>query len=208
MLGDSFKNHETPETRYDTERFLAMVTQNHTLVTLLDRLPHLQLPNWYLTGGAVFQTVWNVLEGRNPTSAIKDYDVFYFDSADLSYEAEDRHINQARQLLADFPGQVELRNEARVHLWYEEKFGRPCAPFASSEDAIDHFIAPVCCYGLTTDDRGTLQVYAPHGYDDLFSMTIRPQDVLAPPEVYTTKTADWRQRWPSLTVLPWIEPNA
>jgi hypothetical protein len=42
-----------------------------------------------VTAGCLFQTVWNVVTDRPPTSGIKDYDIFYFDGTDLSWEAED-----------------------------------------------------------------------------------------------------------------------
>lgn len=38
---------------------------------------------------------------------------------------------------------------------------------------------------------------------DVFNLVVRPNPVLAPQEVYETKTARWRQQWPELTVLDW-----
>ncbi|MDQ1047341.1 hypothetical protein QFZ76_005577 [Streptomyces sp. V4I2] len=37
-------------------------------------------------------------------------------------------IKDYEAVFAAVPGEVEIRNEARVHLWYEEKFGVPCPP--------------------------------------------------------------------------------
>src|SRR5690242_7164937 len=99
-------------------------------------MPRLGLATCYLTAGGVVQTLWNVLSGRDPRAGIKDYDIFYFDDSDLSYAAEDAVIQQANALFPDLPAPVEVRNEARVHLWYEEKFGVPARPFTSCEDAI------------------------------------------------------------------------
>ncbi|HXA11653.1 MAG TPA: nucleotidyltransferase family protein, partial [Mycobacterium sp.] len=100
---------------------------------------------------------------------------------------------------------VEVRNEARVHLWYEEHFGVPAKPFASTCDAIDHFASIVCCYGVTQSSVGELEVYAPHGYDDLFNQRVRPNPVLAPRHVYERKAARWTHEWPGLSVEPWPE---
>lgn len=91
------------------------------------------LPDWYVTAGCLFQTVWNVVTDRHPTNGIKDYDVFYFENRDLSWEAEDAVIKAAGEAFAGLPAEVEVRNEARVHLWYEQKFGVACAPYASTE---------------------------------------------------------------------------
>jgi len=95
--------------------------------------------------------------GRASAGAgIRDYDVFYFDW-DTSWEAEDAVIQKAAELFDDVPAEVEVRNEARVHLWYEGKFGRPCAPFRSAADAIDHFAATACCVGRENRPEGLLR---------------------------------------------------
>jgi uncharacterized protein len=185
------------------QEFLAMVRRNPVLGEILRRGPQLDAPGWCVTAGAVFQTVWNVLTGRPPAAGIRDYDLFYFDAEDLSYQAEDAVIRRAATLFADLDATVEVRNEARVHLWYEEKFGVPAAPFTGTEDAIDHFAATTCCFGLCADAGGAVSVYAPHGFADLFNLVVRPNPVLAPRTVYEAKAARWRTEWPELTVLPW-----
>ena len=172
---------------------------------ILDRAPQLELPDWWLTAGAVFQTVWNVLDGREPAAGIDDYDLFYYDARDLSSEAEDAVIGSAAALFADLDVVVEVCNEARVHLWYEEHFGVPAKAFDSSRDAIDHFASTTCCYAVTQSPAGELEVYAPHGYDDLFDRRLRPNPLLAPREVYQRKAARWTHEWPGLIVEPWPE---
>ncbi len=186
----------------DEERFLAIVTADPVVRTVLDRAPALGLGEWWLTAGVLFQTVWNSLTGRAPGTGVRDADFFYFDD-DTSWDAEDAVIRAGAELFGDLAVPVEIRNEARVHLWYADRFGTPAPPFRDCRDAIDSFAAVCCCYGVTVDPGGTLRVYAPHGYDDLFSMTVRPIRRLAPRHVYEEKTARWARQWPELTVLPW-----
>jgi hypothetical protein len=138
------------------------------------------------------------LASKTTTSSI-------FDSNDLSYEAEDMVIQRVSAQFSDLTADIEVRNEARVHLWYQQKFAVPSMPFTSSEDAIDHFAVTTCCYGVRTDSCGAVHVYAPHGFRDLFALTVRPNPVLAPRAVYEAKTARWIHEWPALTVLPWPE---
>ncbi|MEU6375138.1 nucleotidyltransferase family protein [Streptomyces sp. NPDC046909] len=183
----------------------AVLTQNEILTDVMTRAAALELPGWYMTAGCLFQTVWNVATGRPPTNGIKDYDIFYFDNTDLSWEAEDAVIKSGQALFADLPAEVEIRNEARVHLWYEQKFGVPCPPYESTESAIDCFAATTCCLGIRPESDGGWRVYAPHGLSDMFNLLVRPNPVLAPREVYETKAARWKHQWPELTVLPW--PN-
>jgi uncharacterized protein len=176
---------------------------NEPLLAVLDRAATLDLPGWYLTAGCLFQTVWNVVTGRPPTSGIKDYDLFYFDGADLGWDAENTVIRAGEEAFRDLPVTVEIRNEARVHLWYEDRFGVPCPPHTSTEAAIDSFAATTCCLGVRQHGDGRWRVYAPHGLSDVFNLVVRPNPVLAPREVYETKTSRWREHWPELTVLPW-----
>jgi uncharacterized protein len=188
-------------------RFLAFVQQNPVNRAILERGPALGVPDWWLTAGAVFQTVWNVLDGRDPGAGIADYDLFYFDDSDLSYEAEDAVIRRAENLFADLGVTVEVRNEARVHLWYESRFGVPAVRFTSSTDAIDHFASTTCCFGVSRPHGGELIDYAPHGYTDLFAERVRPNPRLAPREVYESKTRRWQREWPDLVVDPWPPGN-
>ncbi|MDQ3431793.1 MAG: nucleotidyltransferase family protein [Actinomycetota bacterium] len=185
------------------QKFVQDVLANPVTEAILDRLPQLGLADCWLTAGASFQTVWNVLDGRDPQSGIGDYDIFYFVAADTSYEAEDLAIGRARAVFADLDATIEVRNEARVHLWYEDHFGVPAKPFTSTRDAIDHFASTTCCVGLTRTASGEIDVYAPHGFTDLYDKRIRPNRVLAPQAVYEAKVARWLLEWPTLLVEPW-----
>ncbi|RJL24138.1 nucleotidyltransferase family protein [Bailinhaonella thermotolerans] len=177
--------------------------RNETLTRVLRRAAELNLPGWYLTSGCLVQTVWNVVTGRPPAQGIKDYDLFYFDAGDPSWEAEDAVIRRGRDAFADLGAEVEIRNQARVHLWYEQRFGVPCPPHVSTEAAIDSFAVTTCCLGVRLSPGDHWRVYAPHGLSDIFNLVVRPNPVLAPAEVYAAKAARWRREWPSLTILPW-----
>lgn len=183
-------------------RLLEAVLADPVCRGILDRFPALGLPEWWLTAGAVFQNVWNALTGRPAGEGIKDYDVFYYDADDLSWEAEDRVIRAAHELLADLAAPLEVRNEARVHLWYEGKFGVPAAPFVSAADAIDAFASTSCSIGITRD-AGGLRVHAPYGLADVFALRVRPNRRLAPGAVYEGKAADYAARWPGVRSDPW-----
>jgi uncharacterized protein len=183
--------------------FRALVSRNPTLVEVLARAAVLALPDWYLVAGCLYQTVWNVVTGQPPESGILDYDLAYFDGSDLSWHAEDAIIQEGHRLFGDLPAPVQIRNQARVHLWYEQKFGVVCPPHESAEAAIDTFEATTACVGLRLEPSGHWRVYAPHGLGDVFNLAVRPNPVLAPRHVYQAKTTRWRQQWPSLAVVPW-----
>jgi hypothetical protein len=184
------------------DEFLELVQRNPVVVEVLKRADALSLPDWYLAAGCLFQTVWNVLAGEEPTRGIRDYDLMYFDDSDLSWDAENEVIKRAAVAFAGCGGEVEVRNEARVHLWYEDHFGVPCDPYENSEAAIDSFAASACSVGIRLRD-GRPHVYAPYGLDDMFDFVLRPNPAIAPRATYETKAARWLELWPRLTVLEW-----
>ena len=138
------------------------------------------------------------LTGRPAGHRIRDADLFYFD-ADTSWDAEDAVIRAGAALFGDLPVPVEIRNEARVHLWYADHFGTPAPPFRDCADAIDSFAAVCCCVGVSVARTARPRVYAPHGFDDLFALVVRPNPRLAPRHVYEAKAARWQDTWPELT---------
>jgi uncharacterized protein len=165
----------------------------------------MDLPGWYLVAGCLYQTVWNVVTGQPPEAGILDYDLAYFDGSDLSWEGEDAIIAAGEKVFAGLHAPVQIRNQARVHLWYEQKFGRPCPPHESTEAAIDTYEATNACLSVRIGPGGQWRIYAPHGLADVFNLVVRPNPVLAPRSVYQAKTARWQQQWPTLIVLPWPE---
>lgn len=182
--------------------FEQLVMRNPVTVQIVDRLPALGIPDCWLTAGALFQTVWNVLSGQPPTAGIKDYDVNYCDLSDLSWDGEDRVIRRSVDVFADLDVEVEVRNEARVHLWYQDKFGVPCAPYTSTADAVASFPNMSSAFGIRRGADG-LEILAPFGFTDLFAMRMRPNQRQAPRHVYEEKARRWRARWPELVVEPW-----
>jgi hypothetical protein len=96
---------------------------------------------------------------------------------------------------------IEVRNQARVHLWYSEKHGLPYPALRSSTQGIDRFLTRNTQIGIR---RGQgYDVYAPHGFDDVVRMIVRPNPgPKFSAESYDAKTARWKKLWPEITVLP------
>ncbi len=124
----------------------------------------LELPDWYLIAGCLYQTVWNVVTGQPPEAGILDYDLAYFDGLrPVLGRRRTSMIKAGQQTFAGSPAPVQIRNQARVHLWYEQKYGVPCPPHESTEAAIDTFEATTACLGVRVEQDGRWRIYAPHG---------------------------------------------
>jgi hypothetical protein len=177
--------------------FVELIQRNETNRRLLDVLPTMELPQGTLTAGCLFQTVWNLKSGNQPDRAIRDYDVFYFDPNDLSWEAEDAVIRKAWHLLGDLADKVEIRNQARVHLWYPQKFGFPCPPLTCVEEGIDRFLIACTLFGVSL---GTSAVYAPNGFQDMWNGVLRINPNNAQTGPFLRKCRDYQARWSWLSV--------
>lgn len=176
------------------ERLLAIIQENSINRALLAILPTLQIPHCMLTAGCLFQTFWNHRSGQPAQWGIKDYDIAYFDE-DLSWEAEDRIIARVQQACAHLGVSIEVRNQARVHLWYEAKFGAHYPPLRKVTDGIDRYLIRSTCLGVDVD---TGALYSTHGLDELQNDLLRLNELNPQPELFREKAASYRSRWPWL----------
>ena len=183
------------------DRLTRILRASPTLMRVLAIARDLDLPDWRIVSGAVYQTAWNALTGRDPDYGIKDYDLAYFDDADLSYEAEDLIIRRAATTYPpELAPRVELRNQARVHLWFETRFGEAYAPLKNTDEALTRFVSPAYAVGvrLEADDRLTLA--APFGLDDIFALRLRPNPRRGLSPSWSRVTQGVTARWPEVTV--------
>lgn len=180
----------------------AIVRADAGLMHVLATVRALDLPDWRLVSGAVYQAVWNARTGRPAGYGVKDYDLAYFDASDLSYEAEDVVIKRVAAAFDEpFRSQVEVRNQARVHLWFQNRFGEPYAPLHSTDEALGRFVAPTFAVGVRLEADDSLSVAAPFGLDDVFALTIRPNPNRPVARGWAKAVDSARARWPELTVI-------
>ena len=185
----------------NTDDFLAAALRNPVNAAIADELFRSALPDAWIVSGCLVQTAWNVQTMRALDYGIADYDVFYFDP-DTSWQAEDAVIRKLQRRPASLDVQVEVRNQARVHLWYPQKHGLPYPALHSSSQGIDRFLTKNTQVGIRRTPSGH-DVYAPNGFDDIADMVVRPNHT---PNFsaahYAAKAGRWKTLWPEITVLP------
>jgi hypothetical protein len=177
--------------------FLEQAIANPINAEITARLPDLGVAQCMLTAGCLFQTVWNYQSNLPAAQGVKDYDVFYFDT-DLSYEAEDKVIRAAERLFEDLGVNVEVKNQARVHLWYTERFGRPYPQLHSARQGVDRYLVAGTCIGLEIE---TGEVYAPYGLADVEQGVLRINPLHPEPELFVQKARSYQARWPWLRII-------
>lgn len=185
------------------DALIAILTQSPVLMRCIDAVAQCRLPDAYVGAGAVVQTVWNTLTQQPVDAHINDLDVLFFDPDDMSVGRETAVTRALRGQLEDLAWGLDVKNQARVHLWYEATFGQRVAPFASAEAALRTWPAIASCVAVTRDDGGRWRVIAPFGLSDLFAMHVRANRTRVSQAVFEAKVARWCRHWPQLTVEPW-----
>lgn len=175
---------------------------NTDLYTVIRNLYKLKLSNCYVGGGCIFQTVWNYQLGYDINYGITDIDLIYFDSNDLSEDAENKAISKANKMFSNVKYIFDVKNEARVHLWYKKKFGVNIEPYTSSESAINTWPTIVSSIGVYHDGNN-LRIYAPYGLNDMFGRVVRANKLLITKEVFLKKSNKWKEKWGDVKILNW-----
>ena len=190
---------------YDAQRdaLEAIIRSSSLLMEVLAGLRNDGLPDHLLVAGAIYNLVWNRLTGRPDLTGINDIDVFYFDASDVSYEAEDVVIQRLGRRFAHLPLPVQVRNQARVHLWFPQKFGVPFTPLTSSTEMLSRYASKTHSVAARLEADDSLTIIAPFGLDDIFSFRITPNPALMNKPAHDAKGARAKSVWPEITVVPW-----
>ncbi|MGI2035538.1 nucleotidyltransferase family protein [Rhizobium panacihumi] len=186
----------------DLTHFEASVLTNSAIHAVWDGWERLDLPDCWLVAGCLAQTVWNARFGFNAEYGVSDIDLVYFDPNDLSQQSEEEQAKRIRGLFPNLPTWIDVKNEARVHLWYEAKFGYSIAPYRSAMDAIDTFPTTATAIGMRPAGREA-EICAPFGLDDLLAGIVRANKKQITREIYGAKSSKWLARWPDLAVISW-----
>lgn len=114
------------------------IRESALLAPVLEHWELVALPHAWLVAGVIAQTFWNQVHGFDPTHGIADVDIVYFDGDDLSEEAEAVHAARVRTKFSNLPVRLDVKNEARIHQWYANRFGYAIEPYRSVEHPSRH----------------------------------------------------------------------
>ncbi len=164
-----FSGQSEAEQRAELER---IIRSSPLLMEVLGGLRADGLPQQLLVAGAIYNLVWNRLTGRPDLTGINDIDVFYFDDTDVSYEAEDVVIRRLGARFAQLPLPVQIRNQARVHLWFKQKFGVPFTPLGSAEEMLGRYASKTHAVAARLEPDGQMTILAPFELGALHRLTL------------------------------------
>jgi hypothetical protein len=192
---------QTPESHLQ-DRLVLLARKSAWFMPALEAVRALHLKSWCIGAGAVRNLVWDHLHQFETPTQLNDVDVAYFDANDLRPES-DRVIQSV--LSARLPNVPwEVTNQAAVHLWFEGHFGHHVVPLNSLQEAVASWPEFVTSVGLTLKEDSTVEVIAPHGLSDLFSIVVRRNPTRVSVETYRRRLFEKRyvERWPKVKVVP------
>jgi hypothetical protein len=184
------------------EQLRKIIMSNEILKDTLEKASKMELKNYYIGAGCIAQTVWNYQMKFELANGISDIDFVYYNNHDLSLEAEKSIIENIDKSFIQCPIKLDIKNQARVHLWYKDHFGYDIKPYNSIEDAINKWPTTATSIGVRLENE-KFKIYAPFGLNDLFGMIVRANKAQITEEIYLQKVNKWKTKWPTLTIIPW-----
>jgi hypothetical protein len=169
---------------------LQIIFSNSIIATVLPAIAQLDLPNWWLAGGAVRNTVWRSLFGKECDLFIKDFDIAFFDETGN----REQELFAKSTLKTQFPEQeFDVKNQASFGNW---RAGNMI--FNSTEDGITNWLHTATAVGVRMTKQGEWQFFTPYGLDDLFNGIIRPTPIHIHNPDADQKAASFLQKCPCL----------
>ena len=184
---------------------ISILEQNTELMDILDYVYKLELPNYYIAAGSIFQTILNYYDKKPLNYGIRDIDIIYYNKNDISVDTDIHYYNLIKDYCArkGYNYEIDVSNEARMHLWQKEKLNMDVPQYINSEDAINNWIATVHAIGITKEND-SIKIYAPYGLSDIYSRTIRPiKHKYTTKDIYNKKANSWSERFDNLNIVEW-----
>ena len=179
-----------------------VIQKNETVYKVVMNAQKLTNLNYYIGAGCIAQTVWNYQTGNDFMYGISDIDFVYYDADDLSEQAENEIAKNIVALAGTQEIKIDVKNEARVHLWYKGHFGYDISPYTSLESAINTWPTTATSIGVRLEN-GEIKIYAPFGLNDLFGLIVKANKAQITADIYKQKVDKWKAKWTSLKVIPW-----
>ncbi|NJR15809.1 MAG: nucleotidyltransferase family protein [Calothrix sp. CSU_2_0] len=171
---------------------LKKVLEDSSVGEVLPEIAKLNLPGWWLAGGAVRNTVWRSIFGDDCKLVIKDFDIVFFDlNGSRSQELAAKTI-----ITNNFPNyEFDIKNQASFARWRNGK-----RTYSSTEDGIENWLHTATAVGVNMNLQREWNFFIPYGLDDLFNGIIYPTpEHLDNPDAIN-KSAEFLQKCPCLKV--------
>ncbi len=177
--------------RLEPEERLRQIIRDCEWFETLYSIRDLDLPDCWLAGGAIRNTVWQNIYGNDCKLKIKDLDVLFFD-----LDTERPFERSKKAFLESLHGQwvFDVKNQSSFGHWRDWHFS-----FSNSKDGIKHFLHTATAIGVRLSKDESIEIYAPYGLDDLFTGRLKRTPFCHTEDSAITREADFLEKCPLLT---------
>ncbi len=162
---------------------------------ILNEVAQLGLADWAIGAGFVRNAVWDVLSGYRQSTPLNDIDVLYFAPTTTNPEADKTLKETLKSKRSEEIWSV--KNQARMHVRNGD------SPYASTVDAIAHWLETPTCIAARLGPGGRVIILAPHGIKDLLGLRIAPTPSgRRKADQYEQRVTGkgWQETWPGLKI--------
>ena len=173
-----------------------LIASDRWRMEVLRAVRSLELPDWLIGAGFVRNPVWDNLHGYDKPTPLSDIDVAYFDPNDLSEETEKRYEKNLRSIINENWSVTNQARMAPINKFYRD--------YLTTADALGHWPETATAIGVKLDNNDNIEVVAPHGTDDLMSLTLRMTPDFPGGREYFLERIEkkqWLIKWPKLTII-------
>lgn len=173
----------------------ALLAHDPDRMQVLQTVAGLGLPDCWVAAGFVRSLVWDHLHHRECSPLPEDIDVIWYDPARADRELDSALEEQLSRLHGGLNWSV--KNQARMH------FRNADAPYDSAVDAMRFWPETATAVGARLGPFGEIEIAAPLGLEDLFSLIVRPTDRFKTEKhglfVDRIRSRAWGEVWPELS---------
>ncbi|MDH3659661.1 MAG: nucleotidyltransferase family protein [Alphaproteobacteria bacterium] len=182
-----------------TSPLIDLIQSDAAMLTALQAVRALDLPDGWISAGFVRNRVWDHLHGFDEATPLNDIDVIVFDPVRLDDAHEKRLEAELCRLRPGLPWQV--KNQVRMAERNDDR------PYRSIDDALEHWCETPTAIGVRLDSKERIEITAPLGLGDLFDLVVKPTPFA---RNHPHKLAQYRERmikknwprtWPRIRVL-------
>lgn len=178
------------------EILISELKNDSFIMSILSAINRLDLPDCWVGAGIIRNKAWDFLHNYKTSTPLNDIDVIYLDKKNNSM-TNDRKVECEIQNSISSDVNIEVVNQARTHLWHNRE------PYTSTEEAVSEWVETATCVAARLNSYNKIELIAPHGFNDLENLILRPTSSLSDINIFYKRIANkqWQIKWPNLKLF-------
>ncbi len=180
------------------EKIIEIINNNQQFLDYLKTIRCYTQETLWIGGGFIRTIVWDYCHQHKYPTEFIDIDVFYYQPNNLQKSQDIIIENYLHRIYPN--AHWSVKNQARMHLHNNDK------QYKSLEDALSKFPDTASTIAVRLLDNDEFSFIAPYGFNDLFSLVVRPTPTCQHSSLYLDKYRSriiqkgWKRKWVKLNI--------